>query len=77
MRCGCDRQKLYKKLGREVGDALRNRDEYIRAKERLEKMIADIEDQIREGLGRDVSWPTWHLRELVREIKKKAEAINQ
>lgn len=77
MRCGYDRQKLYKKLGREVGDALRNRDEYIRAKERLEEMIADIEDQIREGLGRDVLWPTWHLRELVREIKKKAEATNQ
>ena len=67
--------ELYKCLGKEVGDALRNKDEYIREKERFKCMIADVEKQICDGLGREVHWPTWQLRDLVQEIKAKSEGL--
>lgn len=69
------RDNLYKKLGKELGDALRHRDEYIRAKENFEYEIKQIRQCIKDGLGKDDCWPTWALAELVQEIKQKQEAM--
>lgn len=67
------RRELYKKFGNEIGDALRNRDEYIRAKENFESEIERVRRCINDGLGKEFLWPSWELQDLVREIKKKAE----
>ena len=77
------RKELYKALGKELGDALRNKDEYERQKkeyeikkEEYEHIINQIEEAIREGLGEKRVWrPADRLVELVREIKEKAREV--
>lgn len=78
-----ERDDLYKTLGKELGDALRNKDEYERQKKKYERqkkkyehIINQIEEAIREGLGeKRVWWPADRLVELVREIKEKAREV--
>lgn len=69
-----NRQKMYKKLGHEVGNALRNFDEYKQTKNNFECEIEKVRKCIKDGLGIDAWWPVWELSDLVKEIKAKAEA---
>jgi len=73
IRISYKRKKLYKTLGKEIGDALRKKDEYIRAKSDYEYEIEQVRQCINEGLGEETSWPIINLRDCVREIKQKAK----
>jgi hypothetical protein len=69
------REEIYKALGKEVGDALRNRDEYERQKFYYKNKRERIGRIIAEGLGlKDGCY--WseedELRELIEKIMKKA-----
>ena len=65
---------FYKALGKRLGDALRNMDEYEKAKSNFENQIERVQELIREGLGENHYWPDWELRNLMRRIKDKAKA---
>lgn len=69
------RDRLYRALGKEIGDALRNKDLYERKKHEYENIIRSIREAIKEGLGEEDSWwgPVSRLTELARKIKQKAE----
>ncbi len=64
-------QDFYRCLGKKLGDALRNYDEYKNAKADLEFNCQHIREQINEGLGIDSKWPEWELSRLIRMIKEK------
>jgi len=69
------RKGLYKALGKEIGDALRNRDLYEKKRQEYDSTIRAIKEAIKEGLGEEDSWwgPVSRLTELARKIKQKAE----
>jgi len=69
-------EKHYKCLGKKIGDALRNFDEYEAAKHSFERLKERTRQAIAEGLGIDYnpeSWdsPEWELSAMVRKIKQK------
>lgn len=71
------RKEIYKALGKEIGDALRNRDEYEQKKFYYESKRERISELIIEGLGLQEGkyWSEEsELRELVRRIKEKESA---
>jgi hypothetical protein len=70
------REEFYKKLGSELGEALRNYDEYKSAVTAIENLQDRIRNAIAEGLGvkyEPGSWdyPEFDLTAVVRELKKK------
>jgi hypothetical protein len=66
------KQEFYKTLGKNIGEALRNFDEYKTAKSELEYQIKHVNELISEGLGEQHRWPEWELEKLVERIKKRA-----
>jgi hypothetical protein len=68
-----DKTKLYTALGAEVGDALRNYDEYQDVKNSFEHYRKRISELIEQGLGEKHAWPEWELDKLVKRIKEKAK----
>jgi len=71
------RDRLYRALGKEIGDALKNRDLYEKKRQEYDSTIRAIKGAIKEGLGEEDSWwgPVSRLTELARKIKQKAEFI--
>lgn len=68
------RRDLYKTLGKEIGIALKAKDDHDTAKNNFEYEIESIREMVKEGLGEDCHYPNWELRELVRRIKEKANS---
>jgi hypothetical protein len=67
-----DRATLYERLGKNVGDALRNYDGYLNQKDNFEYYRKHISELIEQGLGEKHAWPDWELRKLIERIKEKA-----
>lgn len=70
-----ERKKVYKLFGKEMGEALRNKDDYFSQKGEFEYLIESTKEKIKEGLGIETDHPTWRLADLVREIKRKASTV--
>jgi hypothetical protein len=68
------RDHLLKSLGKKLGDALRNYDEYKQAKDNYEYWKEELLAAVNEGLGKTHGWPLSDLRDLVKRIKEKANA---
>lgn len=68
------RDELYKALGKEIGDALRNKDEYRIKKRAYEYELRQIDEAIKEGLGEECWRPVERLIELVSKIKARGIA---
>jgi hypothetical protein len=71
-----NRKNIYKALGKKVGTALQNYDEYVLQKDNFKYYRDRIEELIKEGLGKDClhpGWPDWDLEDLVDRIKQKAK----
>lgn len=72
------REETYKMLGREVGEALRNLDEYKRKKVSYENLSKRIREDIISVLGTEIAdadLPEYDLRDLVRQILDKSKRL--
>lgn len=70
------RTELYKALGKELGEALRNKDEYQIKMRAYEYELKQINEAIKKGLGEECWRPVDRLVELARKIKEKAMEVD-
>ncbi len=69
-----NRWDIAREFGETLAQAWADRVDSRNKKAEFERLIKQVEEGIREGLGFDSKWPAWDLAELVKSIREKGEA---